>query len=114
MLPYDIFPLSCKLLYKCYDSNVQGITENIIRNNINSVSRNSPIALVVGAGGFIGSYITEELLKKDIQVIGVDNFGTGKKENLSEATKNKKMHFINIDASDLRLVVQRLDYMFIS
>ena len=114
MLPYDIFPLSCKLLYKCYDSNVQGITENIIRNNINSVSRNSPIALVVGASGFIGSYISEELLKKNIQVIGVDNFSTGEKENLSEAIKSRKFQLINTDASSLNLEVPRLDYIFIT
>lgn len=90
-----------------------GLSENIIDNNINNLSCNTPVALVVGAAGFIGSHLTEELLKKDIQVIGVDNFSTGKKENLTEAVKYKKFHLINITASDLNIKPSRLDYIFI-
>ncbi len=39
--------------------------------------------LVTGGAGFIGSHIVDELLKKGEEVIVVDNFITGKKENLS-------------------------------
>ena len=39
--------------------------------------------LVTGAAGFIGSNLIETLIGLDQKVIGLDNFATGKKENLS-------------------------------
>jgi nucleoside-diphosphate-sugar epimerase len=41
-------------------------------------------ALVTGAAGFIGSYLSEELLKNNYDVVGVDNFFRGKKEYLPD------------------------------
>jgi len=38
--------------------------------------------LVTGAAGFIGSHLVEHLLALDQTVVGLDNFSTGKKENL--------------------------------
>jgi UDP-N-acetylglucosamine 4-epimerase len=40
--------------------------------------------LITGAAGFIGSNLLEELLKLDQIVIGLDNFATGKGENLTD------------------------------
>lgn len=40
--------------------------------------------LITGVAGFIGSNLLEELLQLDQQVIGLDNFSTGKRENLSD------------------------------
>src|SRR5882672_5455251 len=40
--------------------------------------------LVTGAAGFIGSNLVETLLKLDQRVTGLDNFSTGKRENLDE------------------------------
>ena len=39
--------------------------------------------LVTGAAGFIGSHLTEQLLKLEQKVTGLDNFVTGKRENLA-------------------------------
>ncbi len=47
--------------------------------------------LVTGAAGFIGSNLSEALLKKGYSVKGIDNFFTGKKENIRPFLK--KMHF---------------------
>ncbi len=38
--------------------------------------------LVTGAAGFIGSHLVENLLMLDQAVVGLDNFSTGKRENL--------------------------------
>ena len=40
--------------------------------------------LVTGAAGFIGSHLVEKLLLLDQTVVGLDNFSTGKRENLEE------------------------------
>lgn len=40
--------------------------------------------LVTGAAGFIGSNLTEELLKMNQKVIGIDNFSNGFRENLTD------------------------------
>ncbi len=45
------------------------------------------IWLVTGAAGFIGSHLVEELLKLDQVVIGLDNFSTGKRENITHAMR---------------------------
>ncbi len=38
--------------------------------------------LITGAAGFLGSFLSEELLKNNYKVIGIDNFFRGKKEYL--------------------------------
>lgn len=40
--------------------------------------------LVTGAAGFIGSNLTEQLLKLGQNVVGLDNFSTGKQANLDQ------------------------------
>jgi UDP-glucose 4-epimerase len=40
--------------------------------------------LITGIGGFIGSSLARELLQRGEQVRGVDNFSTGRRENLAQ------------------------------
>lgn len=44
--------------------------------------------LVTGAAGFIGSHTTDQLLAAGHRVTGVDNFRTGRRENLAVATRS--------------------------
>ena len=39
--------------------------------------------VITGAAGFIGSHLTEYLLQKGNQVIGIDNLSTGDKRNFN-------------------------------
>ena len=44
--------------------------------------------VITGVAGFIGSNILEELLDLNQKVVGIDNFSTGSKQNLSQVKKN--------------------------
>lgn len=78
------------------------------------VTRNTPVAVVVGAAGFIGSNLVEGLLKRGIQVIGVDDFSSGQRKNIEEASKNKHFHLIAASADNLEIEPERIDYIFIA
>lgn len=56
--------------------------------------------LVTGAAGFIGSNLVEAILKLGYQVRGLDNFSTGKKENVEEFLDNPNYEFIEGDIRD--------------
>ncbi|HMO16787.1 MAG TPA: SDR family oxidoreductase [Oligoflexia bacterium] len=59
--------------------------------------------IVTGAAGFIGSHIAEVLLELDQKVTGIDNFSTGKKENieyLDSCDKNNLFEFHEVDICD--------------
>ncbi len=77
------------------------------------VSRNRPLAFVVGAAGFVGSSLVDALLKHSIQVVGVDDFSTGKRSNLESALKDKDFHLIGKSINEpISLNIPRLDYVF--
>jgi nucleoside-diphosphate-sugar epimerase len=60
-------------------------------------------AIVTGVAGFIGSTLAEFLLSKDYSVLGIDNFRTGKRENLSEILKHNSFDLLEADISDEKL-----------
>jgi UDP-N-acetylglucosamine 4-epimerase len=57
--------------------------------------------LVTGGAGFIGSNLCEELLKRENLVVCLDNFATGKRENLSTLIKNPNFTLIEGDIRNL-------------
>ena len=60
--------------------------------------------LVTGGAGFIGSNIVEELLKRGYKVRVLDNFSTGKRENLKQF--NKDIELIEGDIRSYHIVQQ--------
>ena len=57
--------------------------------------------LVTGGAGFIGSNLIEELLNKKNKVICLDNFATGKRENLEDFQDNADFTLIEGDIRNL-------------
>ena len=71
--------------------------------------------LVTGGGGFIGSHLTEALLRKGHEVRVLDDFSTGKRENLIFENNYPSLDIVEGDIRDLALcqkVMEGTDYVF--
>jgi UDP-glucose 4-epimerase len=69
-------------------------------------------ALVTGGAGFIGSHIVDRLLKDGHEVIVIDDFSTGHKENLTE---NPKLEIVEGDIRNFDTInkcMQGVDWVF--
>jgi len=70
--------------------------------------------LVTGGAGFIGSNLTAELLNSGAQVRVLDNFSTGKRENLLPFKGHENMELIEGDLRSFHIVrqaVKGVDYV---
>ncbi|HTP00728.1 MAG TPA: UDP-glucuronic acid decarboxylase family protein [Anaerolineales bacterium] len=56
--------------------------------------------LVTGAAGFLGSHLCDRLLADGHEVIGLDNFITGSRENIAHLMGNEKFTFYRHDVSN--------------
>ncbi|MDR1882725.1 MAG: SDR family oxidoreductase [Prevotella sp.] len=75
---------------------------------------NNSKILVSGGAGFIGSNLCEELLQHNNEVICLDNFSTGKSENIIPFLGNKNFRLIVGDIRDLdtcKKAVEDVDYV---
>ncbi len=69
--------------------------------------------LITGIGGFIGSSLARALLARGHQVRGIDNFSTGKKENLAEIRTHIDLRQADItDLDALRQDGAGVDFIF--
>jgi UDP-glucose 4-epimerase len=74
-----------------------------------------PKILVTGGGGFIGSNLTEALLKQGHQVRVFDNFLTGKRENLIFDKAYPDLEILEGDIRDVTLcheAMKEIEYVF--
>lgn len=62
--------------------------------------------LVTGCAGFIGSNLVEFLLNHNQKVIGLDNFSTGKKHNISPFLLSENFTFIEGDTWDREIAFE--------
>ena len=62
-----------------------------------NIELNKKTILVTGGAGFIGSNLCEALLKRENKVICLDNFATGKKENIKQFLKDDNFKLIEGD-----------------
>lgn len=71
--------------------------------------------LVTGGAGFIGSHLVERLLGDGHSVTVVDNFATGREENLHGASNRGELHIEAFDVQDvqrMQQVMKGIDWVF--
>ena len=77
--------------------------------------KNSRI-LITGGAGFVGSYIIDQLLTEGIkEIVVVDNFFRGSRDNLKTALKSPKVKIIEGDIREIKLLnksFEGIDYCF--
>ncbi|UCC26810.1 MAG: SDR family oxidoreductase [Gemmatimonadales bacterium] len=65
--------------------------------------------LVTGAAGFLGSHLADRFLNDGHQVVGLDNFSTGSRENLGELLERPGFTFVEHDISRPIVFAEPLD-----
>jgi UDP-glucose 4-epimerase len=70
---------------------------------------NERITLVTGGGGFIGSHLVTRLVKRGDLVVVVDNFSTGRRENLAELPSDR-VEVIASTVSDAIAALERYTF----
>src|SRR3989339_410977 len=67
--------------------------------------------LITGGAGFIGSHLSDFLLKNGFKVICMDNFITGNKKNIGHLSGNKNFSFISHDVTEHIEIKDNLDFV---
>src|SRR5438477_12586407 len=68
--------------------------------------------LISGAAGFLGSHLTDLLLSQGHEVVGADNFITGKSDNIAHLEDNQKYSFIKHDVCEPLKLQGSLDRIY--
>lgn len=66
-------------------------------------------ALVTGGAGFIGSHLVERLLREEVEVLVVDNFSSGRVDNLSSVIGNPHLKVVKGDVRDRSLLEESME-----
>jgi UDP-glucose 4-epimerase len=61
-------------------------------------------AIVTGGAGFIGSHLVERLLREGVEVVVIDNYSTGRPENLLSFEGHKNLTVVEADICDLQTI----------
>ena len=67
--------------------------------------------LITGAAGFLGSHLCDRFIKEGYHVIGMDNFITGDKRNISHLINHPNFEFIKHDVTEFIKIDGDLDYI---
>jgi dTDP-glucose 4,6-dehydratase len=68
--------------------------------------------LITGVAGFLGSHLADRLLADGYHVVGMDNFVTGRPENIAHLIGHERFTFVQCDVSNFIYVDGALDGVF--
>lgn len=68
-------------------------------------------AVITGGAGFLGSHLTDRMMKEGWEVIVIDNLITGRTENLTQHLGNSAFRFIKQDVTEYLFVDGPVDYV---
>lgn len=74
---------------------------------------NMETVLVTGGAGFIGSHLSDKLIKDGYKVICLDNLLTGSEKNIEHLLGNPNFEFVKADVTQpLSITSEHIDYIF--
>jgi dTDP-glucose 4,6-dehydratase len=71
-----------------------------------------PVSVVTGGAGFLGSHLTDRLLREGHRVIAIDNLITGNVANIEHLAGNKDYKFIHHDVTDFIYIPGQVDFVW--
>ena len=71
-----------------------------------------PVSVVTGGAGFLGSHLTDRLLREGHRVIAIDNLITGNVANIEHLAGNKDYKFIHHDVTDFIYIPGKVDFVW--
>ena len=69
-------------------------------------------AIVTGGAGFIGSHLVDKLIEQGVEVTIIDDFSTGKVENVNKKTYCWKQDISKVDINELTAFMEGVDVVF--
>jgi len=70
-----------------------------------------PRTVITGGAGFLGSHLSERLLKEGHNLICVDNLITGSEDNIAHLFDDRMFHFIEHDVTEYIYIKGEVDYV---
>lgn len=72
----------------------------------------TPVSVVTGGAGFLGSHLVDLLLSKGHKVIAIDNLVTGSVDNIDHLAGNANFRFIQQDVTEFLFLDSPVDYVW--
>ncbi len=72
----------------------------------------SPVSVVTGGAGFLGSHLVDRLLAEGHQVVAIDNLVTGSVENIDHLAGEQRFRFIQQDVTEFLFLHGPVDYVW--
>ena len=75
-------------------------------------SHSKPTSVITGGSGFLGSHLSDRLLREGHRVIAVDNLITGNTANIEHLAGNPDFKFIRHDVTEYIFIPGKVDYVW--
>jgi dTDP-glucose 4,6-dehydratase len=75
-------------------------------------TKQSPVTVITGGAGFLGSHLADYLIARGHQVVALDNLVTGNVANIEHLAGNRQFKFIEHDVTEYIFLPGPVDYIF--